>query len=79
MQVNGPEGQKGARKKFLAVSKHIWLYTDVPQALKREQKREPSRTMFSLDGTLISAPAAPHCGSKARGRARQSRARAGQG
>ena len=34
------------------------LYIDLPQALKGE----PSSSVFSIDGTLISAFAAPHCG-----------------
>ena len=36
----------------------IWLYTDLPQALKGE----PLSFVFSSDRTLISASAAPHCG-----------------
>ena len=55
MQVNGLEGQKLARKKSLAVSVAC---IDHLQALKRE----PLRSVFSSDGTLISASAAPHCG-----------------
>ena len=34
------------------------IYTDLPQALKGE----PSSSVFSTDGILISASAAPHCG-----------------
>ena len=37
---------------------HVWLYTDLPQALKGE----PFRSVFSTDWTLISVSAAPHCG-----------------
>ena len=35
----------------------MWLYTDLPQAFKGE----PFSSVFSTDGTLISASAAPHC------------------
>ena len=35
----------------------VWLYTDLFQALKGERLR----SVFSPDGTLISASAAPHC------------------
>ena len=37
---------------------NVWLYTDLPQALKGERLS----SVFSSDGTLISASAAPHCG-----------------
>ena len=40
--------------------KHVWLYTDLLQALKGERLS----TVFSPDGTLISASAAPHCGTE---------------
>ena len=36
----------------------MWLYTDLLQALKGEHLS----SVFSPDGTLISASAAPHCG-----------------
>ena len=38
----------------------MWLYTDLLQALKGERLS----SVFSPDGTLISASAAPHCGGK---------------
>ena len=38
----------------------MWLYTDLLQALKGERLS----SVFSPDGTLISASAAPHCGKK---------------
>ena len=38
--------------------KHAWLYTDLPQVLKGE----PSSSVFSTDGTIISTSAAPQCG-----------------
>ena len=50
MQVNGPERWKLARKKF--------HYTDLLQVLKGE----PLSSVFSSDGTLFSASAAPHRG-----------------
>ena len=37
---------------------HVWLYTDLLHASKGERLS----SVFSLDGTLISASAAPHCG-----------------
>ena len=37
---------------------HVWLYTDLLQAWKGERLS----SVFSPDGTLISAYAAPHCG-----------------
>ena len=37
--------------------KHSWLYSDLLQALKGE----PLSSGFSTDGSLISAPAIPHC------------------
>ena len=40
----------------------MWLYTDQLQALKGERLS----SVFSPDGTLISASAAPHCGNKGR-------------
>ena len=36
----------------------MWLYTDLLQAIKGERLS----CVFSPDGTLISASAAPHCG-----------------
>ena len=36
----------------------VWLYTDLLQALKGERLS----CVFSLEGTLIFASAAPHCG-----------------
>ena len=39
-------------------SMYVWLYTDLLQALKVERLS----FVFSPDGTLISASAAPHCG-----------------
>ena len=39
-------------------SMYGYNYTDLPQALKGK----PSSSVFSTDGTLISASAAPHCG-----------------
>ena len=36
---------------------HVWLHTDLLQALMGE----PLSSVFSTDGTLISTPAAPHC------------------
>ena len=44
--------------KGLMMMMMIWLYTDLPQALKAERLS----SVFSPDGTLISASAAPHCG-----------------
>ena len=38
----------------------VWLHTDLLQALKGER----SSSVFSPDGTLISASAALHCGSQ---------------
>ena len=49
---------KQERKKSLAVSVVVWLYTDLLQALKGERVS----SVFSTDGTLISVSAAPHCG-----------------
>ena len=58
MQVNGPEGWKLARKKSPAVSVAcIAIYCPIPGF-----KGEPLSSVFSSDGTLISASAAPHCG-----------------
>ena len=48
------EGIPGSKRK------HVWLYTDLLQALKVERLS----SVFSPDGTLISASAAPHCGVK---------------
>ena len=56
MQVNGPEVQKLARKKSLAVSVACMVYTDLLQTLKGERLS----SVFSPDGTLISAFAARH-------------------
>ena len=39
-------------------AEHVWLYTDLLQALKGERLS----SVFSPDGTLISASAAPHHG-----------------
>ena len=39
-------------------SMHVWLYTDLLQDLKGERLS----SVFSPDGTLISASAAPHYG-----------------
>ena len=39
-------------------AQHVWLYTDLLQALKGERLSSVS----SPDGTLISASAAAHCG-----------------
>ena len=36
----------------------MWLYTDLLQALKGE----PLSSVYSIDGSLISVSAAPHCG-----------------
>ena len=41
-------------------SKHVWLYTDLLQALKGER----ISSVFSPDETLISASAAPDCGAE---------------
>ena len=38
-------------------AQHVWLYTDLLQALKGE----PLSSVFSTDATLISASVAPHC------------------
>ena len=38
--------------------KHAWLFSDFLHALKGERLS----SVFSPDGTLISASAAPHCG-----------------
>ena len=38
--------------------RHVWLYTEILYALKGERLT----SVFSPDGTLISASAAPHCG-----------------
>ena len=55
MQVNGPEG-----KEEIPGSKHSMygLYTDLLQALKGKRLN----SVFSQDGTFISASAALHCG-----------------
>ena len=46
-------------KEEIPGSKHsMYAYTDLLQALKGE----PLSSVFSPDGTLISASAAPHCG-----------------
>ena len=58
MQANGPEGQKKAWKKSLVVSVACTDVSDLLQALKGERLS----SVFSPDGTLISASAAPHCG-----------------
>ena len=39
---------------------HVWLYTDLLQALKGERLS----SVFSPDGTLISASTAPYCGGR---------------
>ena len=39
---------------------NVWLYTNLFQALKGER----FSSVFSQDGTLISASAAPHCGDR---------------
>ena len=58
MQVNGPEGRNEQGRNSWQKAQHVWLYTDLLQALKGER----FSTVFSPDGTLISASAAPHCG-----------------
>ena len=45
--------RKGRNKQ----ASHVWLYTDLLQGLKGERLS----SVFSPDGTLISASAAPHC------------------
>ena len=55
------KGRNKQRKKFLAVSVLVWLYADLLQALKGERLS----SVFSPDGTLISASAALHCGGRA--------------
>ena len=64
MKVNGPEGQKGQKgiktkrgRNSWQQAQHVWLYTDPLQTLKEERLS----SVFSTDGTLISASAAPHC------------------
>ena len=50
-------------KEEIPGSKHsMYAYTDLLQALKGE----PLSSVFSPDGTLISASAAPHCGDQER-------------
>ena len=44
-------------------SMYGWLYTDLLQAMKGERLS----SVFSPDGTLISASAAPHCGREENG------------
>ena len=39
-------------------AQHVWLYTELLQAWKGE----PSSSVFSTDGTLISVSETPHCG-----------------
>ena len=57
---NGGEwtGRVEISKEEIPGSAHVWLYTDLLQALKGERLS----SVFSPDGTLISASAAPHCG-----------------
>ena len=57
MQVNGPGGQKLARKNSLAVG-----VTCVAINLLHVSKGESLSSAFSTDVSLISASAVPHCG-----------------
>ena len=50
--------RKGRNKQGRNPWQYVWLYTDLLQALKGERLS----SVFSPDGTLISASAAPHCG-----------------
>ena len=47
-----------SKEEIPAVNMHAWQCTDRLQALKGK----PLSSMFSTDGTLISAYAAPYCG-----------------
>ena len=59
MQVNGPEGWKLSKEEIPGSKRGMYGYnTDLLQALKGERLN----SVFSPDGTLISASAAPHCG-----------------
>ena len=58
MQLNGLKGKKYARKKSLAVSIASMAMFDLLQALQEERLS----SVFSPDGTLISASTAPTVG-----------------
>ena len=60
MQVNRPKGKNKQERHPWQQAQQVWLYTDLLQALKGEHLN----SVFSPDGTLISASAARHCSGK---------------
>ena len=54
-------GVEISKEEIPSSKRSVWIYTDLLQALKGERLS----SVFSPDGTLISASATPHCGGTA--------------